>query len=277
MKKSYFLFLILGLLMISCSSDGLETDFPERNLVTDVPKDGPVANEDYLLKKWSWRKYGETENQGEVEYEYDDNERLILETSHYYYENTIPELDLEGGIVKYTYEEDVTIAKYYSLENELKSTTHYIKEPDNIIRSKMYYPDGTSRLLGIAELNDNSCGMTKYEWFDGDSERRGYDEYEYVDANCSFIATSHNNEGEMEYKDYVTMDSKNGWHTSISRHHHFGNTSSHNVLEYESKDATGTVISSSKSEYDYNAQDYPVSKIHTNSDGNKMEYFYEYY
>jgi len=200
-----------------------------------------------------------------------------LETSHYYYENTIPELDIRGGIVKYTYEDNVTIAKHYSLDNELRSTTHYIKEPDNIIRSEMYYPDGTSRLLGIAELNDNSCGITKYEWFDSDSQRRGYDEYEYVDANYSFISTSYNNEGGMEYKDYVTMDSKNGWHSSIARHRHFGNISLHNVLEYESKDATGTVISSSKSEYVYNSLDYPVSQVQTDMDGYKMEYFYEYY
>jgi hypothetical protein len=275
--KKYILFLFFLGLIISCSSDGLETDFPERHNAKDLPEDGPDATEGYLLKKRYWRKFGETKIQGEIEYGYDDKDKLILETSHYYYENTIPELDIKGGIVKYTYEDNVTIAKYYSLDNELKSTTHYIKEPDNIIRSEMYYPDGTSRLLGIAELNNNSCGRTKYEWFDSNSQRRGYDEYEYVDANCSFISTSYNDEGEMEYKDYVTMDSKNGWHTSIARHHHFGNTSSHNILEYESKDATGTVISSSKSEFIYNSLDYPVSQVQTDMDGNKMEYFYEYY
>ena len=275
MKKSFLLLFFLGLI-ISCSSDGLETDFPERQNAKDLPEDNPVATEGYLLKKRYWRKFGETKIQGEIEYEYDDKDKLILETSHYYYENTIPELDIKGSITKYTYEEDVTIAKHYSLDNELISSTHYIKEPDNIIRSEMYYPDGTSHLLRIRELSNNSCGVTKYEWFDRDSQRIGYDEYEYVDANCSFISTTYNNEGEIMFKDKVTMDSKNGWNSSIARRH-FGNISLHNLIEQETIDPTGIIIAHSKSEFVYNSLDYPVSEIRTDMDGYKMEYFYEYY
>jgi len=276
MKKSFLLLFVLGQI-ISCGSDGLENNFDSYDRGTGPSEDGPAVSEGYLLKKWYWHEYGETKTLGEVAYEYDEQDRLILETSHYYNENTIPELNISGGVVKFTYQEGVVIAKLYSHENELRSTTRYIKEPNNIIRSEMHFPDGTSRLWGIAHLDDKGCGRMKYEWFNRESERIGYDEYEYVDANCSSIVKAYDDDGTLGYTDYYTMDSKNGWHSSIAQHHHFGNTNLHNVISSESKDASGALISSSKNEFIYNSLDYPVSQIEISSSGREMEYFYEYY
>jgi len=277
MKKSFLLLFVLGQI-ISCGSDSLENNYSSYDRGTELSEDDLDVSEGYLLKKRSWSKYGETKIQGEVAYEYDEQDRLILETSHYYYENTIPELNITGGVVKYTYEEGVVIATYHSHENELKSTTRYIKEPNNIIRSEMHFPDGTSRLLSIAHL-DNSCGRTKYEYFNSKSERTGYAEFEYVDANCSSIVTGYDDDGVLGYTDYYTMDSKNGWHSSIGQHHNYGNITYHNTIVAETKDATGNMDESFsyKSEIIYNSLDYPVSEIQTHYDGRKMAYFYEYY
>ena len=281
MNKSFLSVLVLCFLMASRGSDGLESDYESYERNTDLAKDDPIVTEGHLLKRRSWRKYNETDIQGEVAYEYDDQDRLILVTSHYYYENTVPELNIVGGIVTYTYQDDHIIAKYSRHDTGLASTTHHIKESDNVVRTEVHYPDGTSHLSRITHFDPNGCGRSKYEWFNRDSERLGYDEYEYVDDNCNVIISVYLLDQNSKYTDYVTMDSKNAWNNSISWYRYFGNITHHNVLEsrteYTDENGINHIDSSYKCEYIYNSSDYPVSKIETSYDGKKMQYFYEYY
>ena len=276
MKKIIVVLVISSLLLTSCNSDGLETNFPERNVQEGTPDKGSFL----LLKKVT--KYFSNEDviQSEFSYAYDENDRLILETSRHYDERD----QLTGGSLssstKYEYKDDRVIASLYKFDDELTSQFHYIKLNDNQEKLEIHNPDGESRLSRITYVNNTDCGVSKIEGFDRNGGREWFDTYEYTDSNCSFIVTTYSDEGSILGEDILTMDTFNSPYNSIAQRHMYETIPSHNVTRYVSKYPSGNV-SITTNEFIYNSQDYPTSEIGTSisgpSKGSTFKTTYEYY
>ncbi len=275
MKKTIVLLVISSLLVTSCNSDGLETNFPERNA-----KENPDKGSFLLLKKVT--KYFQNEDviQSEYSYTYDENDRLILETSRHYDERD----QLTGGSLssstKYEYKDDRVIASLYKFDDELTSQFHYIKLNDNQEKLEIHNPDGESRLSRITYVNNTDCGVSKIEGFNRNGDREWFDTYEYTDSNCSVIVTTYSDAGSILGEDIVTMDAFNNPYNSTTHRRMYGRIPSHNATRYESEGPPGN-FSISTREFIYNSQGYPISEIGTSisgpSEGSTFKTTYEYY
>ena len=275
MKKIIVLLVISSLLLTSCNSDGLETNFPERNA-----KESPDKGSFLLLKKVT--KYFQNEDviQSEFSYAYDENARLILQTSrHYDQRDQLPGGSLSSS-TKYEYKDDRVIASLYKFDDELTSQFHYIKLNDNQEKLEIHNPDGESRLSRITYVNNTDCGVSKIEGFNRNGDREWFDTYEYTDSNCSVIVTTYTDEGSILGEDIVTMDAFNSPYNSTTHRRMYGTIPSHNVTRYESKYPSG-IVSISTREFIYNSQGYPTSEIGTFISGTSKESTskttYEYY
>ena len=278
MKKAILLLFVSSMLLTSCGSGGLELNIPEEKLSEKKPDESPVSEGGTLLKREIQKKYGASFNNAEIEYEYDENDRLVLKTSLRYDYNA--ELDsLWSTYSTFEYTEDRVIASISRLEGGPATQYHEIKVSENQINFEIHYPDGTSYVRRHSYLEGAACGFTRSELFNKDGELEYYFTTQYTDSNCSGIATSYNNEGVMDGQQKWTNDAHNSPFTSTRYHHLYGNLSYHNIIEEESTYADGDTYedSSSTSEYIYNEDNYPISKITTESSGHKSVYLYEYY
>ena len=292
--KKYFLMLIVVFQLISCSSDGLENNYSSYDRGTELSEDDPTPEDGYLLKKVSYKNYGETDILNDTEFEYDNQERLIKSTSHEYangeseissqsdYEfdsqgrlskvtrqRTLPSiydglteaerLNLSGSITKYTYDQDVVIQDEYNLNNELRRSYHTFDVSNNEHHKEQYSSDSTLENTLITYTNDGPCSLLRRETI-ADGVVLWRVDYEYLDANCSVRSATYN-DGKLSSEDTITKDSNNG------------------IIELISRDPAGIIQKtySYKNDITYNADNKPVNEVKTPQEGVKSETLYEYY
>jgi len=293
MKKSFLLLFVLSQI-ISCSPDSLENNYSsfERGPI-NTDDDASLENGS-LLKKMSFRNYGDTEFKNDTEYEYDNQERLIKSTSHEYangeseissqsdyeydsqgrlskvtrqsnraskYEDLTEteRLNLSGSITKYTYDQDVVIQDDYNLNNELRRSYHTFDVSKNEHHKEQYSSDGNLENTLITYTNDGPCSLLRRETI-ADGVILWRVDYEYLDANCSVRSVAFNN-GKLSFEDTITKDSNNG------------------IIELISRDPAGIIQKnySFKNDITYNADNKPVNEVKTPQEGVKTEIVYEYY
>jgi len=292
--KKYFLMLIVLFQLISCSSDGLENNYSSFERGPINTDDDASLEKGSLLKKMSFRNYGDTEFKSDTEYEYDNQERLIKSTSHEYangesevssqsdYEfdsqgrlskvtrqRTLPSiydglteaerLNLSGSITKYVYDQDVVIQDEYNLNNELRRSYHTFDVSNNEHHREQYSSDSTLENTHITYTNDGPCSLLRRETI-ADGVVLWRVDYEYLDANCSVRSAAYN-DGKLSFEDTITKDSNNG------------------IIELISRDPAGIIqkIYSYKNDITYNADNKPVNEVKTPQEGVKTEIVYEYY
>ena len=292
--NKYFLMLIVLFQLISCSSDGLENNYSSFERDPINTDDDASLEKGSLLKKMSFRNYGDTEFKSDTEYEYDNQERLIKSTSHEYpngeseissqsdfeynsqgrlskvtrqsnrasiYEGLTEaeRLNLSGSITKYAYDQDVVIQDEYNLNNELKRSYHTFDVSKNEHHREQYSSDSTLENTLITYTNDGPCSLLRRETI-ADGVVLWRVDYEYLDANCSVRSAAHN-DGKLSFEDTITKDSNNG------------------IIELISRDPAGIIqkIYSYKNDITYNADNKPVNEVKTPQEGVKTEIVYEYY
>jgi len=292
--KKYFLMLIVLFQLISCSSDGLENNYSSFERGPINSDDDASLEKGSLLKKMSFRNYGDTEFKSDTEYEYDNQERLIKSTSHEYangeseissqsdyeydsqgrlskvtrqsnrasiYEGLTEaeRLNLSGSITKYAYDQDVVIQDEYNLNNELRRSYHTFDVSKNEHHREQYSSDSTLENTLITYTNDGPCSLLRRETI-ADGVVLFRVDYEYLDANCSVRSAAHN-DGKLSFEDTITKDSNNG------------------IIELISRDPAGIIqkIYSYKNDITYNADNKPVNEVKTPQEGVKTEIVYEYY
>nr|WP_288935672.1 hypothetical protein [uncultured Allomuricauda sp.] len=260
--KSVLTTILMGCLVLSCSSDNNSAQEPETeetstehlsgfNLIKQITKNGIVTNtfeywENRKIKIRNWKR---------------DNGNPWVKDSIYYENNTvfINSENLENN--------SVNLITFYAADND-----QYIMEYD--------YGSSYSNEIATYEVDDSGCGFGSVESrFESTDGLVDIVTYEYTDTNCSYIETISRDGTSIFSQKAFKGDGMNSYRKTHFEDIFLNNSiGKGNTLELEIISQQGNSNTSSyTSEFEYNADDFPTYEKRVYEDGSFDEFHYEYY